>query len=474
MKALLLNCGSVAASQLFEALGAEVISITREDYLRDGYAITMGRASEVLSDPLCAYYAHSGHGDATKFYWGKYERQVTSSFVERAIDCPISFAWLSSCDSMTNAGYPNSFAHALTCGFVEGGVAGYSGWSRLEKKYWQFMYRTRDWMFDYLKRGYPVYKAYLLAVNKSKKSGWDSSRAVKYLGDQSDSFRLRPQQEFPEEELVEPIEPEPIEPEPIERVAARIIRHSEHPDWEHLRKVRGEFSNIASIGDAKESLIIFENELGVAECEPIVWYADGEWRIGLGVGQRLVNDGEVVDPSKVYQYLVDIFAVGQIRYTVRCEGKLVYEWKGAHGGHHDYFNNAKTSVELFADDGCNSRHIVKHTVLWVWDAKSKKWLRGSTAYNVEDQSDEMRTCTEVSPPVQVWALRSTEDGDWGRCRYARSEIPEDNNNWSPYRYDRDNDGRITKREVMLALQDFFRREITKSQAMLVLKEYFRQ
>ena len=98
-----------------------------------------------------------------------------------------------------------------------------------------------------------------------------------------------------------------------------------------------------------------------------------------------------------------------------------------------------------------------------------------SGFNVMDTSaDGMVEYLEVSPRLQLWALvTDTPLEDYCRCRYHGSEVPESNANWSPYRYDKDNDGKISFTEVMRALQDYFSKKITKGQAIEVIKKYFR-
>jgi len=256
--------------------------------------------------------------------------------------------------------------------------------------------------------------------------------------------------------------------------SVRIERHSAHPHWENITKVHGQFRGIADIGDAKRSVIIIEGEYSCSECEPIIYFADGEWRIGIGVSQHLVDEGALIDPAQAYEYLVEIVSPGVIHYIVRSEGKIVYEWTGEHGGKHDYLNVVKTSLEIYADDKCSSRHLAKHSVWWAWDSKDRKWLDAATVFNVMDtvSGDDIFESDAVSPPFQLRVAIIGLLEDDCQCRYRGSAIPEENDNWSAYRYDKDNDGKITFKEVMRAIQDFFSHKIPKAQAIQVVQKYF--
>jgi len=200
-----INSPQGQTSDLFTSLGADLFKIHYDDYVQYGYNQILSMILSQLSNPCTIYYAHNGHGDAGKFYWGNYERIVSSSRFSSAMRHrpPITFASLESCDSMKLAEMPTSFAYYLTKGFSPGsGVVGSASYISLSSDHCGYYGDTRDWFYDYLLRGYPVYKAYRLAVNKCLQAyEWDITRFFRYLGDQSPNFRLTPQQEFPEEEV---------------------------------------------------------------------------------------------------------------------------------------------------------------------------------------------------------------------------------------------------------------------------------
>lgn len=200
-----INSPQGQTKRLFASLGADIFDLNYPEYVQYGYNQTLSMIIEQLRDPRTIYYAHDNHGDAEKFYWGNYERIVSSWHFSSAMRRrpPITFASLESCDSMKLAEIPTSFAYYLTKGFSPGsGVVGSASYISLSSDYCGYYGDTSDWFYDYLLRGYPVYKAYRLAVNKCLQAyEWDITRFFRYLGDQSPNFRLRPQQEFPEEEL---------------------------------------------------------------------------------------------------------------------------------------------------------------------------------------------------------------------------------------------------------------------------------
>ena len=244
-----------------------------------------------------------------------------------------------------------------------------------------------------------------------------------------------------------------------------------HPDWEYLTAVRGEFTGIANSGDAQDSMIIIEGEFSSAECEPIVYYRDGQWWIGIATEQYVKAKVEV-EAGKSYQYLVEIVDKGIIHYTIRPGGELLLEWTGEHGGRHDYFNDFNTSLEVYPDDGCSSSHQAYHTMLWAWDSKANVWLDANVAYALNRVSGD-KLCDMVTPPLNLYIEHESNIlSDYCLASYGSLWESGKVGKWDAWSYDRNNDGKVSFKEVMLVLQDYFKRKITKGQAIQVVQIYF--
>ena len=216
-------CGTTGG--FFEKLGAEVRVLLHDDCKELGYSTVESMALSYLRNAKCIYYAHNGHGSEDRFWWGNWEELgLTADQIYNVMFSfwplpnpppgigrpPITFAILTGCDSMSNSqnsiGKPirGTFAYALTKGGQpNSAVVGYSGLNSVSES-WVFeaIGDTKNWNLDYLLRGYPVYKSYLLArKNCAAKYNGYVAEVWQFIGDKSDSFRLVPQQEFPEEEL---------------------------------------------------------------------------------------------------------------------------------------------------------------------------------------------------------------------------------------------------------------------------------
>ena len=212
-----LSVSVMVGCSLFTDLGAECYRLDREDWLELGTSQVRSLILSHLRDPKCIYYAHNGHGSEDRFWWGNWETVglrasdihsvMYSYFSPRP---PITFAVLLSCDSLTNSENPNgkprpgTFAYELTKGGQpNSAVVGYSGLDRITEDWiYEAVGDHKSWTFDYLTRGYPVYKSYMLARQKAVVAypGYEAYHIWRFIGDKSDSFRLIPQQEFPEEQ----------------------------------------------------------------------------------------------------------------------------------------------------------------------------------------------------------------------------------------------------------------------------------